>query len=79
MPPAAAAAGGVRRRRRDPHAVFLALPYAADEALQNLAARHDFDVYGAGGFIDAVAVRNGTVAERYLSLNQPDDHGGDRQ
>ena len=54
-----------------PHAVFLALPYAADEALQNLAnLRHDFDVYGAGGFIDAVAVRNGTVAERYLSLDQ---------
>ena len=54
-----------------PHAVFLALPYATDEALQNLAnLRKDFDVYGAGGFFDAVAVRSGTVAERYLSLDQ---------
>ena len=54
-----------------PHAAFLALPYAADEALQNLAnLREDFDVYGPGGFFDAVAVRSGTVAERYLSLDQ---------
>ena len=54
-----------------PHAAFLALPYAPDEALQNLAnLRKDFDVYGPGGFFDAVAVRSGTVAERYLSLDQ---------
>ena len=54
-----------------PHAVFLALPYARDEALENLAnLRADFNVYGAGGFFDAVAVRSGTVAERYLSLDQ---------
>jgi Putative glucoamylase len=54
-----------------PHAVFLALPYATDEALDNLAnLREDFDVYGPGGFFDAVAVRSGTVAERYLSLDQ---------
>ena len=54
-----------------PHAVFLALPYAPDEALDNLAQlRADFDVYGAGGFFDAVAVRSGTVAERYLALDQ---------
>jgi hypothetical protein len=54
-----------------PHAVFLALPYATDEALENLAnLRADFDVYGPGGFFDAVAVRTGTVAERYLSLDQ---------
>jgi hypothetical protein len=54
-----------------PHAVFLALPYATDEALENLAnLRADFDVYGAGGFFDAVAVESGTVAKRYLSLDQ---------
>jgi hypothetical protein len=54
-----------------PHAVFLALPYATDEALDNLAKlREDFDAYGPGGFFDAVAVRSGTVAKRYLSLDQ---------
>jgi hypothetical protein len=54
-----------------PHAVFLALPYAKDAALENLAnLREDFDVYGAGGFYDAVAVESGTVAKRYLSLDQ---------
>jgi hypothetical protein len=54
-----------------PHAVFLALPYAKDAALENLAnLREDFDLYGAGGFFDAVAVESGTVAERYLSLDQ---------
>jgi hypothetical protein len=54
-----------------PHAVFLALPYAKDAVLENLAnLQEDFDVYGAGGFFDAVAVESGTVAERYLSLDQ---------
>jgi hypothetical protein len=62
-----------------PHAVFLALPYAPREALDNLANLRaaDFtgdgegqDVYGPGGFYDAVAVGSGQVAERYLSLDQ---------
>jgi len=54
-----------------PHASFLALPYARREALDNLAnLRRDFDSYGPGGFYDAVAVRSGTVAQRYLSLDQ---------
>jgi Putative glucoamylase/Protein of unknown function (DUF3131) len=54
-----------------PHAVFLALPYAKDEALENLTnLRENFDAYGPGGFFDAVAVRSGTVAQRYLSLDQ---------
>ncbi|HJU96843.1 MAG TPA: glucoamylase family protein [Jiangellaceae bacterium] len=54
-----------------PHAVFLALPYAPAEALDNLARlRADLDVYGAGGFFDAVGVRSGQVAERYLALDQ---------
>ncbi|MFC6022631.1 glucoamylase family protein [Plantactinospora solaniradicis] len=54
-----------------PHAVFLALRYAPREAVRNLARlRADFDVYGSGGFYDAVAVRSGTVARRYLALDQ---------
>lgn len=54
-----------------PHASFLALPYAKREALTNLRnIREDFDAYGPGGFYDAVAVRSGTVAQRYLSLDQ---------
>ncbi|MHB1289180.1 glucoamylase family protein [Georgenia sp.] len=54
-----------------PHASFLALPYAHDEALANLAKmRTELGAYGPGGFYDSVAVRSGTVAERYLSLDQ---------
>ena len=42
-----------------------------DEAFTNLAnIQADFDSYGRGGFFDAVAVRSGTVARRYLSLDQ---------
>ena len=54
-----------------PHAVFLALPYAKDAALANLAKlKADFPVYGDGGFYDAVAVRSARVAQTYLSLDQ---------
>jgi len=54
-----------------PHAAFLALPYATEAAVQNLhAIRHDLGAYGPGGFLDAVAVKSGTVADRYLSLDQ---------
>ena len=54
-----------------PHAAFLALPYAKGPAMANLAKlRANFDAYGTGGFYDAVAVRSGTVARRYLSLDQ---------
>lgn len=54
-----------------PHASFLALRYAKDAALENLAnIRGDFDSYGPGGFYDAVAVGSGTVSQRYLSLDQ---------
>ena len=54
-----------------PHASFLALPYAKDAALDNLARmRTELGAYGPGGFYDSVAVRSGTVAERYLSLDQ---------
>lgn len=55
-----------------PHASFLALRYAPDEALSNLAKlKQNFaGLYGAGGFKDSVAVRSGTVADRYLALDQ---------
>jgi putative glucoamylase/uncharacterized protein DUF3131 len=54
-----------------PHAVFLALPYARKAATANLAnIRNRLHAYGPGGFYDAVAVRSGTIAERYLSLDQ---------
>ncbi|WP_076262489.1 glucoamylase family protein [Intrasporangium flavum] len=54
-----------------PHAAFLAMMHEPDEAFTNLAnLKADFDSYGRGGFFDAVAVRSGTVARRYLSLDQ---------
>lgn len=54
-----------------PHASFLALRYARDASLENLAnIETDFDSYGPGGFYDAVAVDSGTVSRRYLSLDQ---------
>ncbi|MFD0524075.1 glucoamylase family protein [Paractinoplanes durhamensis] len=54
-----------------PHAAFLALPYARKAATDNLAKiKSDFDAYGPGGFYDSIAVRSGTVAKRYLSLDQ---------
>ncbi|MEU2614244.1 glucoamylase family protein [Micromonospora sp. NPDC007271] len=54
-----------------PHASFLALRYAPDEALRNLTnLRRDFDAYGPGGFYDAVNVTSGQVSKRYLALDQ---------
>ena len=54
-----------------PHAAFLALPYDRSGALSNLRGiESELGAYGPGGFYDAVAVESGTVAERYLSLDQ---------
>ena len=54
-----------------PHAAFLGLEYDPRGVVENLRnIADDFDAYGPGGFYDAVAVRSGTVAERYLSLDQ---------
>ena len=54
-----------------PHASFLALRYAPQAALANLAnIKRDFDAYGKGGFYDAVAVKSKQVSKRYLSLDQ---------
>ena len=54
-----------------PHASFLAMMHEPAEAYTNLVnIQSDFDSYGRGGFFDAVAVRSGMVARRYLSLDQ---------
>jgi len=54
-----------------PHAAFLALEFAREEALVNLFnLANDFDIYGEHGFYDSVNVDTGEVAERYLALDQ---------
>jgi len=54
-----------------PHASFLALRYAPREALANLRnLEADFDCTTDGGFLDAIAVRSGTVSQRFLALDQ---------
>lgn len=54
-----------------PHASFLALRYAPEEAMENLAnLESDFDIYSQWGFRDAVNVDTGTVDEWFLSLDQ---------
>ena len=54
-----------------PHASFLAMMHEPREAFANLAGiERDLGAYGDGGFFDAVAVHSGTVARRYLSLDQ---------
>ena len=54
-----------------PHASFLALDFAPREALDNLARlRRNFDVYGRGGFYDAVDVKSGKASKFYLALDQ---------
>ena len=54
-----------------PHATFLALEFAPDEAVKNareLVKR--FPIYGEYGFYDAANVKTGLVAQKYLSLDQ---------
>jgi len=54
-----------------PHAVFLALRWAPNTALANLARlEDDFEIYGKWGFRDSVNVGTGTVSDAYLSLDQ---------
>ena len=55
-----------------PHASFLALRYAPEEALGNLERmRRDFPgLYGKWGFRDSVNVGTGAVSGSYLSLDQ---------
>ena len=54
-----------------PHAAFLAMQYEPREAYANLVKiERDLKAYGEGGFYDAVAVKSGLIAKRYLSLDQ---------
>ncbi|MBA2382343.1 MAG: DUF3131 domain-containing protein [Chloroflexi bacterium] len=54
-----------------PHAAFLALPWATDLAMANLAAiKSDFSSYDRWGFRDSVNVDSGVVSNFYLSLDQ---------
>ena len=54
-----------------PHAVFLALEFAPEEALKNLEnLRRDFAIYGPLGFYDGVNVQTGQVSRCHLALDQ---------
>jgi len=54
-----------------PHAAFLAMMHEPNEAYTNLLGiQQELGCYGAGGFFDAVGVKSGTIARRYLSLDQ---------
>jgi Putative glucoamylase/Protein of unknown function (DUF3131) len=54
-----------------PHAAFLALRWAPDAALDNLAKlRRDFDAYGKGGFYDSINIDSGQASRFYLALDQ---------
>ncbi|HYI56532.1 MAG TPA: glucoamylase family protein, partial [Microlunatus sp.] len=54
-----------------PHALFLAMHHEPRHAYDNLVKlTRNFDAYGEGGFYDAIAVKSGKVAKRYLSLDQ---------
>nr|WP_277749640.1 glucoamylase family protein [Paenarthrobacter ureafaciens] len=54
-----------------PHAAFLAMEYEPQQAYTNLMKiERELGAYGGGGFFDAVAVKSGTIARRYLSLDQ---------
>jgi len=54
-----------------PHAAFLALRWAPDMVLEDLASlKADFDIYDRWGFRDSVNVQTGTVSDAYLSLDQ---------
>ena len=55
-----------------PHAAAITLDFAFDAALENLRnLAADFpDLYGPGGFKDAINVATGEIAHRYLALDQ---------
>lgn len=54
-----------------PHATFLALEYAPVECASNIRKMlEDYKVYGEYGFYDAIDVKTGKVAIKYLCLDQ---------
>lgn len=53
------------------HATFLALEHAPDEALANIKALKELQMFGEDyGFYDTVNLKTGQVAHSYLSLDQ---------
>jgi hypothetical protein len=66
-PPASAYTNGVVT----PHAAFLALRWAPEAVMDNLAnLQADFDMYDKWGFRDSVNVQTGVASSFYLSLDQ---------
>ena len=66
-PPASAYTNGVVT----PHASFLALRWAPNAVLANLAKlERKFAIYDKWGFHDSVNVQTGRVSDSYLSLDQ---------
>jgi Putative glucoamylase/Protein of unknown function (DUF3131) len=54
-----------------PHAAFLALRWAPQQALEDLAKlERDFRIYTKWGFLDSVNVDSGVVSGSYLALDQ---------
>jgi hypothetical protein len=54
-----------------PHASFLAMQHEPRQAYANLVTlQRDHAAYSDGGFFDAIASSSGTVAKRYLALDQ---------
>ena len=54
-----------------PYATALSLSVVPEAAMANLRALADrYDIYGEYGFYDAVDPRSGTVAYKYLALDQ---------
>ncbi len=54
-----------------PHATFLALEFAPEESIQNLRKILGlYNAYGEYGFYDAIDVKTGKVAIKYLCLDQ---------
>jgi hypothetical protein len=54
-----------------PHASALTLEFTPKEAIANLRKMVElYDIYGEYGFYDAVTVKTGLVARKYLALDQ---------
>ena len=54
-----------------PHATYLGLEFAPEESIKNLRKMIDtYNAYGEYGFYDAINVKNGKVAIKYLCLDQ---------
>ena len=54
-----------------PHATALSLEFAPKEAIANFRKLIElYDIYGEYGFYDAVTVKTGLVAHKYLALDQ---------